>query len=72
VDRAQILASGSADILANVRIYQTAEEALAPFQLVLATTARDIMSLPFPLGPAARGSGCPYAPAHLEVISLCD
>jgi tRNA/rRNA methyltransferase len=40
-DRAQILASGSGDILENARIYQTAEEALAPFQLVLATTARD-------------------------------
>jgi tRNA/rRNA methyltransferase len=40
-DRAQILASGSGDILSNARIYQTAEEALAPFQLVLATTARD-------------------------------
>jgi tRNA/rRNA methyltransferase len=40
-DRAQVLASGSADILENTRLYSTAAEALAPFNLVLATTARD-------------------------------
>jgi tRNA/rRNA methyltransferase len=56
-DRAQILASGSADILANARIYQTAEEALAPFQLVLATTARDrdvVKEVHTPAAAAAR------------------
>ncbi|HEY4077046.1 MAG TPA: RNA methyltransferase [Rhizomicrobium sp.] len=40
-DRAQILASGAGDILAGARVYSTAAEALAPFNLVLATTARD-------------------------------
>ena len=40
-DRAQMLASGAADILKNARICATAAEALAPFNLVLATTARD-------------------------------
>lgn len=39
-DRAQILASGSSDILANARIAATAAEGLAPYELVLATTAR--------------------------------
>ena len=56
-DRAQILASGSADILDNARIYQTAEEALAPFQLVLATTARDrdvVKQVHTPAAAAAR------------------
>ncbi|HET7083816.1 MAG TPA: RNA methyltransferase [Rhizomicrobium sp.] len=40
-DRAQMLASGSADILENTRLYPDATEALKPFNLVLATTARD-------------------------------
>lgn len=40
-DRAQMLASGAADILDNTRVCSTATEALAPFNLVLATTARD-------------------------------
>jgi tRNA/rRNA methyltransferase len=40
-DRAQILASGAGDILDTARVYPTAAEALAPFNLVLATTARD-------------------------------
>jgi len=40
-DRAQILASGAADILENTKLYPNAAEALAPFNLVLATTARD-------------------------------
>ncbi|HYS46995.1 MAG TPA: RNA methyltransferase [Rhizomicrobium sp.] len=39
-DRAQMLASGAADILENTRVYSSAAEALAPFNLVLATTAR--------------------------------
>jgi tRNA/rRNA methyltransferase len=39
-DRAQILASGAGDILDTARVYPTAAEALAPFNLVLATTAR--------------------------------
>jgi tRNA/rRNA methyltransferase len=39
-DRAQILASGAGDILKRTRICATATEALAPFNLVLATTAR--------------------------------
>jgi tRNA/rRNA methyltransferase len=40
-DRAQMLASGSGDILDAARICPTAAEAVAPYQLVLATTARD-------------------------------
>src|SRR6478735_5474437 len=36
-----MLASGSADILENTKLYPTATEALKPFNLVLATTARD-------------------------------
>lgn len=40
-DRAQVLASGAADILENTKVYPNAAEALAPFNLVLATTARD-------------------------------
>jgi tRNA/rRNA methyltransferase len=39
-DRAQMLASGAGDILDKARICPTAAEALAPYQLVLATTAR--------------------------------
>ncbi len=39
-DKAQMLASGSGDILEAAKIYPTATEALAPYQLVLATTAR--------------------------------
>lgn len=39
-DKAQMLASGSGDILEAARIFPTAAEALAPYQLVLATTAR--------------------------------
>ena len=45
-DRAQILASGAGDILESARICATAAEALAPFNLVLATTARDRDVLP--------------------------
>jgi len=40
-DRAQALAAGAGDILENARIFPTATDALAPFNLVLATTARD-------------------------------
>jgi tRNA/rRNA methyltransferase len=39
-DRAQMLASGSSEILNRARVCATAEEALAPYNLVLATTAR--------------------------------
>ncbi len=39
-DRAQMLASGAGDILAAAKIHPTAAEALAGFNLVLATTAR--------------------------------
>ena len=39
-DRAQMLASGAGDILERTRVCATAAEALAPFNLVLATTAR--------------------------------
>jgi tRNA/rRNA methyltransferase len=39
-DRAYMLASGSGDILDGARICATAAEALAPYELVLATTAR--------------------------------
>lgn len=39
-DRAQMLASGSSEILNRARVCDTAEEALAPYNLVLATTAR--------------------------------
>ena len=40
-DKAQMLASGSGDILEAAKVFPTAAEALAPYQLVLATTARD-------------------------------
>jgi len=40
-DRAQMLASGSGDILERARVCATAAEAVAPYELVLATTARD-------------------------------
>src|ERR1044071_9090624 len=40
-DRAKVLASGSADILENAKLYPTAAEALKDFNLVLATTARE-------------------------------
>jgi tRNA/rRNA methyltransferase len=39
-ERAQMLASGSGDILDAAKLYPTAAEALAPYNLVLATTAR--------------------------------
>lgn len=39
-DRAQMLASGAADILERAQVFETAEAALAPYNLVLATTAR--------------------------------
>jgi len=39
-DRAQMVASGSGDILQNARLSSTTADALAPFNLVLATTAR--------------------------------
>ena len=39
-DRAHMLASGAGDILQNAKLFATAAEALAPFNLVLATTAR--------------------------------
>ena len=40
-DKAQALAAGAGDILENALLCPTATEALAPFNLVLATTARD-------------------------------
>src|SRR5215831_15741312 len=39
-DKAQMLASGSGDILEATRLHPTAAEALAPYNLVLATTVR--------------------------------
>jgi tRNA/rRNA methyltransferase len=39
-DKAQMLASGSGDILDAATVYASAEDALAPYNLVLATTAR--------------------------------
>jgi len=39
-DRAQILASGAGDILAAAQVHANLSEALAPYRLVLATTAR--------------------------------
>ena len=40
-DKAQALAAGAGDILEKARLCPTAADALAPFNLVLATTARD-------------------------------
>jgi tRNA/rRNA methyltransferase len=40
-DRAQMVASGAGDIIAAATVHDTAEQALAPYNLVLATTARD-------------------------------
>jgi len=39
-DRAQMLASGAGDIIEATQVHETPQAALAPFQLVLATTAR--------------------------------
>ena len=39
-DKAQMLASGAADIIERATVFETAEQGLAPFGLVLATTAR--------------------------------
>ena len=39
-DRAQMLASGSGDILDAAKVFPDAAAALAPYNLVLATTAR--------------------------------
>jgi tRNA/rRNA methyltransferase len=39
-ERAQILASGAGDIIAGAQVFATTAEALAPYNLVLATTAR--------------------------------
>jgi tRNA/rRNA methyltransferase len=39
-DKAQMLASGAADIIARAQLFETTEAALAPYNLVLATTAR--------------------------------
>ncbi|MCP5411660.1 MAG: RNA methyltransferase [Alphaproteobacteria bacterium] len=39
-DRAQMLASGAADIIEAAQVFDTTEAALAPYSLVLATTAR--------------------------------
>jgi tRNA/rRNA methyltransferase len=40
-DRAQMLASGAGDIIERTRVFEDTPAALADFQLVLATTARD-------------------------------
>jgi tRNA/rRNA methyltransferase len=40
-ERAQVLASGAADIIERARVFETAAQALADVQLVFATTARD-------------------------------
>jgi tRNA/rRNA methyltransferase len=39
-ERAQMLASGAADIIAGATLFDTTQAALSPFNLVLATTAR--------------------------------
>jgi tRNA/rRNA methyltransferase len=39
-DKAQMLASGAADVIARASVFETTQAALAPYNLVLATTAR--------------------------------
>lgn len=87
-DRAQMLASGSADILAATRIYPTAAQALAPYRLVLATTARSRQVVKEVLTPEAgarrlRAASCEGSHTAIlfggeragldnDEISLCD
>jgi tRNA/rRNA methyltransferase len=87
-DRAQVLASGSADILENTKLYPTAAEALAPFNLVLATTARDrdiLKEIHTPQSAAQRLRAASQAGARTAILfggeragldndemSLCD
>jgi len=87
-DRAQILASGAADILKSAKLYPTAAEALAPFNLVLATTARDrdiLKEIHTPEAAARRLRVSSQAGAHTAILfggeragldnnemSLCD
>src|SRR5581483_1263334 len=40
-EKARHMAAGAADLLSTVRVFQTAREALADLELVLATTARE-------------------------------
>lgn len=87
-DRAQILASGSGDILEGARICATAAEALAPYNLVLATTARDrdiVKDIHTPEAAARRLRGATQTGAKTAILfggeragldndelSLCD
>jgi tRNA/rRNA methyltransferase len=87
-DRAQMLASGSSDILEAARICPTAAEALAPYQLVLATTARSryvvkeiltpeagaqrLRSLSFEAAQTAILFGGERAGLDNDEMSLCD
>jgi tRNA/rRNA methyltransferase len=55
--RAQVLASGAADIVAGAKVFATAAQALAPYNLVLATTARSrdvVKQIHTPQAGAAR------------------
>jgi tRNA/rRNA methyltransferase len=87
-DRAQMLASGAGDILDNAKIFATAAEALAPFNLVLATTARgrDVLKqihTPQSAAQSLREAGCDGARTAIlfggeragldnDEMSLCD
>ena len=55
-ERAQVLASGAADIIERVKVFETAAQALADVQLVFATTARDRDVLRDILTPEAAAS----------------
>jgi tRNA/rRNA methyltransferase len=55
-ERAQVLASGAADIIERAKVFETAAQALADVQLVFATTARDRDVLRDILTPEAAAS----------------
>jgi tRNA/rRNA methyltransferase len=70
-ERAQILASGSGDILDAARVCATAAEALAPYNLVLATTARDrdiVKDIHTPEAAAARLRAAAEAGARTAIL----
>ena len=70
-DRAHMLASGSGDILDAAKVYPTAAEALAPYQLVLATTARArdvVKEIHTPEAAARRLRAASHAGARTAIL----
>jgi tRNA/rRNA methyltransferase len=70
-DRAQMVASGASDIINAAKVYATAEDALAPYNLVLATTARDrdiVKEIHTPAAAAARLRAASGAGAKTAIL----